>query len=60
MTARIMGNSSIDEVGGETAPPGDRSGTDVPSVIAKIGRKLAWRSADAVPAAQPSKRTQGT
>lgn len=55
-----MGNRSLNEMGGETAPPRECAGTDLPSVIARIGRKLAWRSANAVPAAQPSKRTQGT
>jgi hypothetical protein len=40
-TARIMGSPSIDEVLGRAAPPRDRSGTDLPSVIARIGRKLA-------------------
>lgn len=40
-TARIMGSPSIDEVHGQAAPPQDRSGTDLPSVIARIGRKLA-------------------
>jgi hypothetical protein len=57
---RIMGSRSIDEVPNETIPQGDRDGTDLPSVIAKIGRKLAWRSPDAGPRAQPSKRTPGT
>ena len=58
-TARIMGSPSIDEVPDETVPPRDRAGTDLPSVIARIGRKLAWRSSDTGPAAPPSKRSQG-
>jgi hypothetical protein len=57
---RIMGSRSIDEVPVETTPRGDRDGTDLPSVIARIGRKLAWRSPDGASGAQPSKRTQGT
>jgi hypothetical protein len=40
-TARIMGSPSIDEVLGRAAPPRNRGGTDLPSVIARIGRKLA-------------------
>jgi hypothetical protein len=59
-TARIMGHPSIDEVSGEMPTPRERGGTDLPSVIARIGRKLAWRSAEAGPAVPPSKRTQGT
>jgi hypothetical protein len=59
-TARIMGNPSMDEVGGEAPPPRDCGGTDLPSVIARIGRKLAWRSAETASAVPPSKRTPGT
>lgn len=55
-----MGSSSIDEVPVDTNARRDRDGTDLPSVIAKIGRKLAWRSSDAGPGAQPGKRTEGT
>jgi len=44
---RIMGSRSIDEVPVETTPRRDRDGTDLPSVIARIGRRLAWRSPDA-------------
>jgi hypothetical protein len=58
-TARIMGSPSIDDKPAE-APRRDRGGTDLPSVIARIGRKLAWRSSDVDPAAPPGKRTQGT
>jgi len=57
---RIMGSRSIDEVPVETTPRRDRDGTDLPSVIARIGRKLAWRSPDGAPGAQPGKRAQGT
>lgn len=56
---RIMGSRSIDEVPVETTPRGDRDGTDLPSVIARIGRKLAWRLPEERPGAQSSKRTQG-
>jgi hypothetical protein len=49
-TACIMGSSSIDEVPVETNARRDRDGTDLPSVIARIGRKLAWRSFDTGPA----------
>jgi hypothetical protein len=38
---RIMGSPSIDEVPGPAAPLRDRGGTDLPSVIARLGRKLA-------------------
>ena len=58
-TARIMGIPSTDEMG-EAPPPRDCGGTDLPSVIARIGRKLAWRSAEAAPAVPPGKRTPGT
>jgi hypothetical protein len=56
---RIMGSRSIDEVPGETTPRGERDGTDLPSVIARIGRKLAWRSPEERPGAPSSKRTHG-
>ena len=60
-TARIMGTPSMDdEVDRETPPPRDCGGTDLPSVIARIGRKLAWRSAAAVPAAPPGRRPPET
>jgi hypothetical protein len=58
-TARIMGSTSIGEVPDETLLPQDRGGTDLPSVIARIGRKLAWRSPDTGPRVQPSKRPPG-
>jgi hypothetical protein len=53
-----MGRRSIDEVSVESIPLGDRDGTDLPSVIARIGRKLAWRAPDGGPGLLPSKRTQ--
>jgi hypothetical protein len=58
-TACIMGSRSIDEVPGQAAPPRDGGGTDLPSVIARIGRKLAWRSPDAGPGTQPSNADAG-
>jgi hypothetical protein len=40
-TAHIMGSPTIDEVLDRSVLPRDRGGTDLPSVIARIGRKLA-------------------
>jgi hypothetical protein len=52
-----MRNSPIDDGSAEPAEARGHDGTDLPSVIARLGRRLAWRSPDAAPAGAPSHPT---